>query len=146
MIAAKRPLAACGNLVPSMRSNWLRGPLTIFCCLIYSVAMASPNSGTCATDKRLSGPCFMIRGRLSLSNGNPSVRIWVVGTSRILGVSEGRFPPEDYSGLPQQLGSLKWDINYFGDYTVCPFESDTPGVMRLVCVDSVEHLILRQRE
>ena len=93
----------------------------------------------------LSGPCYKVRGRMSLANGTPSVRIWLVGTKRILGISEGRFYLEEYANVPEELvRQLKWDNVIFADFTVCPFTDDKPGVMRLVCVEAAENVERRE--
>ena len=95
----------------------------------------------------LSGPCYQVRGRMSLANGTPSVRIWPVGTKRIIGVSEGRFYLEEYANVPDELvRQLTWDNAMFADFTVCPFTDDKPGVMRLVCVESAENVEIRERK
>ncbi len=77
-------------------------------------------------------------------NGTPSVRIWKVGTTRMLGVSEARFKIDGYENLPGDVRSrLSWDTDLFGDFVVCPFTPEKPGVMRLVCVDSATRLVVR---
>lgn len=86
------------------------------------------------------GPGFQVHGRLSLYNGNPGVRIWVVGTKRILGVAES--PPE-VSLMPAKLGELVQDqVFVFGDFTVVPLTKDEPGVMRMVRVIRAERLVI----
>jgi hypothetical protein len=90
------------------------------------------------------GRCFTIRGRMSYWNGNPAVRIWRVETKRILGVSDGRFKIDGYANLPQSIGAkLSWESDLVGDFSVCPFTRDEPGVMQLVCVDSAKDLTVR---
>jgi hypothetical protein len=44
------------------------------------------------------GECAWIYGRLNAWNGNPTFRIWIVGTSRMLGV-----PGEDW---PMPIGTV----------------------------------------
>jgi hypothetical protein len=39
-----------------------------------------------ATTRAPGGECFWVRGRLSAANGNPTFRIWPIGTHRMLGV------------------------------------------------------------
>ena len=97
-------------------------------------------ANSCATDPRLVGPCFTVRGRLSLYNGKPTQRIWIVGTKRMLGVSEGRFPPDGYSFFPSNMPDPVFDAFYFANFTVCPFTKDKPEVMRLICVQAVTDL------
>ena len=74
---------------------------------------------------------------MSYYNGTPSVRIWRVGTTRILGVSESRFKLRGFANLPQKIESeLSLHTDLFGDFVLCPFTPDETGVMRLVCIDS----------
>jgi hypothetical protein len=102
---------------------------------------------TCKQHPMLSGPCYMVRGRMSLANGTPSIRIWPVGTKRILGISEGRFYLKEYANVPDKLvQQISWDNVIFADFTVCPFTNDRPGVMRLVCVESAEHVQVTKRK
>ena len=117
--------------------------------VIYGLCQAgeSIRIKSCKEHPQLSGPCFKLRGRLSFYNGNPSFRIWPVGTTRLLGISGGRFAHPDVDNIPPQvrarLGGL--DDELFADFTVCPFENDQPRVMRLICVESAMNIVLRQR-
>ena len=99
----------------------------------------------CREHPQLVDRCFSFRGRMSYFNGTPSVRIWRVGTNRILGVSEGRFALQGDSNLPASIeAQLEIDSKVlFGDFTVCPFTPDEPGVMRLVCVESAANVSVR---
>ena len=102
---------------------------------------------SCREHPALSGPCYKIRGRMSFYNGTPSVRIWPVGTKRMLGVSEGRFYLDDYGDVPEELvRQISWETAMFADFTLCPFTDDKPGVMRLVCVESAENISIRKWE
>jgi hypothetical protein len=93
----------------------------------------------CTKNPNRVAPCRAVHGRLSLWNGSPPERIWVVGTRRILGVtgrSEGSLPPY----LQKQLN---WDGDIYGDFWVCPlFDPPKPGHMEFVCVHSWRNLIL----
>jgi hypothetical protein len=95
--------------------------------------------------KRKTGPYYKARGRMSLSNGTPSVRIWPVRTKRILGMSEGLFYLDEYANVPDELvRQLTWGNAMFADFTGCPFTDDKPGVMKLVCAESAENVEIRQ--
>jgi len=88
--------------------------------------------------------CFRLRGRMNYANGSPTVRIWPVGTGRVLGVSEGRFAVPGIVNLPSDLQArLSWESDLFADFIVCPFTPDQPGVMRLVCVDAATNVVVR---
>lgn len=77
-------------------------------------------------------------------NGSPSVRIWKVGTNRLLGVSEGRFALPGYSNLPKEfVEMLDSGKEIFADFIVCPFTQEKPGEMQLVCVESASNILTR---
>jgi hypothetical protein len=120
--------------------------LLVVCLTGISSGEEQGGKKPCREHPMLSGPCYRVRGRMSLYNGTPSVRIWPVGTRRMLGVSESRFYLEGYANLPPDLvRQLTWDNAIFADFTVCPFAGDRPGRMRFVCVESAEKVEVRER-
>jgi len=67
----------------------------------------------------------------------------VLGTKRVLGVSEGRFGPNGYELLPREIPQpTSFDTEYFGDFTVFPFEPEQPRKMRLACLSEVFKLLV----
>jgi len=93
----------------------------------------------CRTDPDIVDACFTVHGRLSAWNGSPTLRIWKVGTNRILG------DHEDWP-LPEKLAEhLNWDIEAWGNFEVCPFTKERPGVMQMVCIESASDLVYRKR-
>jgi len=120
----------------------LLGVVTLFVGAFVS-ALASGDPLRCEAKSPVAGPCFTVHGRLRLYNGTPSVRIWPVGTTRLLGVADAHSDKFEDVGLPAPLNiRLDWDTAYIGDYTVCPQEPDKPGTLRIVCVQAVAHLRL----
>ncbi len=92
--------------------------------------------------QQLAGPCFTVHGRMRYSNGAPSVRIWTIGTNRILGVEE----EETYNccTLPKQLRDLLEAKNeIYADFKVCPLTKYERGVMQLVQVSSASHIVTK---
>lgn len=92
----------------------------------------------CKSDPDILEACFQIHGQLHVWNGSPGLRIWRVGTKRILGVRD------DYP-LPDQLGPydlLNGELT--GNFEVCPLTRDRPGVMRMVCVQSAKQLVYKK--
>lgn len=78
---------------------------------------------------------------MSFFNGNPTVRIWKVGTRRVLGVSDRRCVAPECEALPAELGGmLDWEHRVFGDFFVCPFTRERPGVMQFVCIERATRL------
>ena len=132
-----------------MSSRWL----ALVALFGATVAWGAPDNKTpycgkpCRTHPQLVGACFTFRGRMNSWNGAPSVRIWRVGTKRILGVSEQRFRLEGFCNLPSELSAqLSWGTNLFGDFTVCPLTEEKPGEMQIVCVEGGTNLDVRKRE
>jgi hypothetical protein len=114
----------------------------------------------------IAASCYWTHGRLSLYNGNPSLRLWQVGTKRILGIYSGphseRYDPLDneHPELPANLDRA-YDAEYkrrlalkdrdaglpepsFGDFEVCPLEPEHPGRMQSVCIEAVKHIFIQR--
>jgi len=115
-----------------------------------AASTASEPALPCKGAPKIEGECFTIHGRLFVANGTPGVRIWRVGTTRILGVTDGDGDAEGKSLLPPSVQKLlKADpffTDIYGDYNVCPLEIDRPGRMRTVCVESASHLLAVTRQ
>jgi len=90
-----------------------------------------------ALTSAMAEPCFTVYGRMSLSNGTPGVRIWKIGTTRILGVLQQDMTFDD---LPRNIRSVwaahgdEWNTYLFGNFRVCPIDRYKPGWMRMVNV------------
>lgn len=85
-------------------------------------------------------PCYEIRGRLSNWNGAPTVRIWIIGTHRLLGIHD-----ED-KDLPANVRALlkgNFGDQVYGNFEVCPLTSYQRGAMQMVTVRSASHLVYR---
>lgn len=99
----------------------------------------------CRMHPQLVGRCFTLRGRLSVYSGNPSLRIWRIGTRRILGVSELRFAMPGYRNVPENVEkAITQDVAILGDFLVCPFTRSRPREMQLVCVESVRNMVVQK--
>ncbi len=91
---------------------------------------------SCKCHPKLVGKCFTVHGRLSLYKSAPTGRIWIIGTKRTLGLTEG--VPE---WLEDDLESRNTTIT--GDYLVCPLTRAKPGVMQSVCIESSSNLVVK---
>ena len=116
---------------------------------VLAQSPARPLAQSCRARADLVGSCFNVRGRLSVYNGTPSIRLWPVGSKRLLGVLD----PENISGepgpsiLPASIREqLDWDKEIFGDYLVCPLTRSKPGRMQTVCIESGKNLTVRKRK
>ena len=120
--------------------------------LFLSASIAVPISISRTTEKscrehpQVIGKCFAVRGRLSVYNGAPAVRLWRIGTRRVLGVSEQRFNLPGYRNLPESLTQqLNGDNEIVGDFLVCPFTRPKPREMQLVCIESAKNVSVQNR-
>jgi hypothetical protein len=125
----------------------------LFLLLIAGIVMPSPSSAmkseekSCQQHPQLIGKCFTIQGRLSVYNGAPAMRIWKLGTKRMLGISEQRFSVEGYRNVPEAIqNQLNQDVEIFGDFLVCPFTRPKAGEMQLVCVEEGKNLKVNKRQ
>ena len=99
-----------------------------------------PSKG-CRKNPAVVGQCFSVKGRVSVYNGSPSIRIAPKGTKRLLGVvpSENEIMP---SALKEAVGL---DRDAFAEMEVCPMTKSERGHMRLVCVESARRIESKQR-
>jgi predicted AlkP superfamily pyrophosphatase or phosphodiesterase len=92
------------------------------------------------------GDSFRVHGRLSVYIGNPSCRIWVIGTNRILGIRE----VEEECLIPPSLSQiLHEEINnrlIFADFIVSPLTEYKEGVMQSVRIESAENVVVTERD
>jgi hypothetical protein len=92
------------------------------------------------------GEAFRVHGRLSVYNGNPSCRIWIIGTNRILGMHE----TQEECSIPSVLFQiLKEDINdrlIYADFVVSPLTEYKEGVMQIVRVEFAENVVVTKRD
>jgi hypothetical protein len=81
---------------------------------------------------------------MSVFNGTPGLRIWPIGTKRLLGVVGA---DEEDDLLPENIRNLNLgdDKGLFGDFLVCPFETQKPGVMQFVCIELVSNYLIKPR-
>lgn len=75
------------------------------------------------------------------------MRIWKIGSKRMLGVSEQRFAVAGYRNVPQTIqDQLNQDVDLFGDFLVCPFTPPKAGEMQMVCIEAGKNLKAQKRE
>jgi hypothetical protein len=89
--------------------------------------------------------CFVVHGRLEQSNGVPGIRLWRVGTKRVLGVLDCKGKDESPFAIPPAIKKLAGEyvsVPVLGDYSVCPLTKQRPGRMQMVCIKSATHIAL----
>jgi hypothetical protein len=84
-------------------------------------------------------PCFTVHGRLQAWNGNPTFRIWRIGTRRVLGVHDEALPPV----LLRAFGADAFGKRVTADFKVCPLTRQRKGRMQMVCVAGARGVTVR---
>jgi hypothetical protein len=110
-------------------------------CLPFLVFASEQENPTCREDSRVIATCFKVHGRLSNWNGNPTERIWIIGTKRILGLRVDTSLPK---ALEDKLGNF--DDEVYGDFDFCPFTPEKPGVMQVGCIAGVSNYQIKKRD
>lgn len=84
------------------------------------------------------GPCFKVRGSITLYPQAPKVRLTVDSTKRVFGIEGGvpEFLEEDLD-VPQNVVT--------GDFFVCPVTRPKTGTIQLVCIESSSNLVVREK-
>lgn len=113
--------------------------------IVFSLAArgAAESPRECQSNAKLVGACYIVHGRATFGAGTPALRIWPIGTKRMLGVTAG--PVADDADDPIVPKSLAFDPKKqaFGDFEVCPFTPERKGHMQMVCVQSVKNLSIK---
>ena len=100
-------------------------------------AHAAEGEFRCKGSPEVIAPCYSVHGRLSAYNGTPGLRIWPVGTHRLLGV----FPDEEPLALPSNIrNAVGFGKDIYGDFLVCPFAKQEPGHMQFVCLQAASNV------
>jgi hypothetical protein len=106
--------------------------------------------------------CYWTHGRLSVANGNPSYRLWKIGTRRLLGIYSG---PVAFNGqaqnkyaldnegpqLPSNVEDALWrSVNgawpnvIFADFEVCPLDEEKSEKMQAACIESAKNIQVKK--
>jgi hypothetical protein len=128
--------------------RWLRSmtffataALALLFVLSAALNASDTESSSCRKDPRVVAACFRVRGRLSNWNGNPTRRIWIIGTKRMLGLRDGTELPAE---LQKSLSDFDHEV--VGDFEFCPFTAQKSGVMQVGCLAAVSDYVVKERK
>jgi len=82
-----------------------------------------------------------------LSTGADTIqlRLWPVGTARMMGVSDGPAINDAENHIyPKAIRFTSGDETIYGDFEVCPFTPKREGEMQFVCIESAKHLVVKR--
>ena len=100
--------------------------------------------------------CYWTHGRLTYGNGTPALRLWKIGTNRLLGIYSGpsvstrgddngdNEHPQLPSNDSKQLNPGKSII--YADFEVCPLQPERPGVMQAACIEAAKNIFVETLE
>jgi hypothetical protein len=114
-------------------------------CVILMMAIPTFAAPTpkCKGNPKVIDACFTVHGRVNLGADTIRLRLWPVGTDRLLGVASG--PGIDDAGEPIYPRNIKLNEGdtIYGDFEVCPFTQERKGAMRFVCIESASNLVTK---
>src|ERR1700682_30925 len=92
--------------------------------------------------------CYWTHGRLAAYNGTPTMRLWKIGTKRVLaihsgpGFKRGDNKENENPEVPAKVDqAFKTDLTrVFGDFEICPLETERRGEMQVVCIESAKNI------
>ena len=95
--------------------------------------------------------CYWTHGRLGATNGTPGIRLWKIGTNRILGIYSG--PSVDRASLDNENPELPENLarrfkpfekRVYADFEICPLEPERKGEMQAACIESAKNIVLEK--
>lgn len=102
----------------------------------------------CKTSE-IAASCLWVHGRLSAANGNPTMRVWKIGTHHVFGILSGpgsldRNPndslePELPPNVQRAFKSVGTYI--YADFEICPLKPERTGEMQDACIESAKNLV-----
>ncbi len=125
----------------------MRHRRVIILALALNISLQAAAADTPATK---TWPCYWTRGRIWIAQGGPSIRVWPVGTRRVLGIvnpKTGVTDVDETDALPDSVTAvLTEDVAVYGNYHICPIAPERRGWMRFVFIDKVAgKLVVRSR-
>jgi hypothetical protein len=115
--------------------------------LLTIVLLIIPTFGEqpkCKGNSKIVAACYTVHGRATFGNGTPALRIWPVGTKRMLGVTAGPIADDaDDPIVPKTFGIPNGAEAVYGDFEVCPFTPERKGFMQMVCIESASHMVVK---
>jgi len=118
----------------------------VFAALILFAIPIFGQARKCENHPKVIGACYVVHGRATYGPGTPALRIWPIGTKRMLGVTAGPVADDaDDPIAPSNMLRFTSDVEaIFGDFEVCPFTPDRNGHMQMVCVQSATKLVIKR--
>jgi len=120
-------------------------PILVACVVVSGSSHAyTASPPKCKENPKIVAACFTIHGRLSSGADTIQLRLWPIGTKRMLGVSDGpAINDAERPIYPKALTFPNGNETIYGDFEVCPFTPKRDGEMQFVCIESASHVIVK---
>lgn len=135
--------------------------ILLVCNTILGQPKKSERTIPCKTPQ-IAQACYWTRGRLSVANGNPSYRLWKIGTHRLLGIYSGpvafhgreeskfaldnegpELPPNIEDALWTSVKGA-WPNTVYADFEVCPLNKEEAETMQAACIESAKNIVVKK--
>ena len=134
----------------ALRVIWLALTFGSGCLLASGLPQRIAKRKIACKTPEIAGTCYWAHGRLSYYNGNPSVRLWKIGTHRILGIVSGpgawkRDPLDnEHPELPANVERvhIPFSNQIYADFEICPLEPEVAGQMQDACIESAKNIVV----
>ena len=113
----------------------------VFSVFLLVIASFATARGEVFTGEKSDVP-FTVHGRLRNYMGYAQMRIWIVGSTRILGVEVDTPASEKIAALFPKGGWFDYAV--YGDFTVEPLARDIEGHKRPVRILAVRNLVVQR--
>ncbi|MDF7775000.1 hypothetical protein P1X14_07070 [Sphingomonas sp. AOB5] len=117
---------------------------------LLALMLAAAPTQDLTTPPQRTGECRWVRGRMSGYNGNPTLRIWIVGTNRMLGVRGDGDQPDEAAPrvLRATFDRMRGDAftpDLWADFRVCALAPSRLGYQQPVWVTGYRRLVIAER-
>lgn len=128
-----------------VRAVW-RVSATLLAFVLVTVACLAQDAA-CRLSARRVGECYTVHGRLYFVPESPEIRLWRIGTHRVLGI----LAPDgsDQNALSEAMLERLWGGGdrpgrIYGEFEVCPLSPDQPGRMQMACLASATRMFVER--
>jgi hypothetical protein len=122
-----------------------RHGVACFLIIMAGFTTAVAAAPKCKGNPKVIGACYALHGRLSRGADTVGLRLWPVGSERMLGVTGGPTLDDADSPIwPPELKFTSGDEDIYADFEVCPFTPERKGAMQLVCIESATHVVVKR--
>ena len=114
---------------------------------LFLVLPAFAAQPKCKGNPKVVDACYMVHGRINLGADTVRLRLWPVGSKRVLGIASGPFINDAEDPIYPVSLKLSSDAEaIYGDFEVCPSTHPKAGAMQMVCIESAEHVVVKRRQ